>query len=581
MRVEKVDMETAFIKQAAALDLMEQQRERLSEEAVRWHDKYTDKMRDLQKMDETLQEVRAGRAIAREQVKNWEVKKEPLEDDAAEPSNMAEQLAETAELKKKLDESLLRISELEADLSSGPGDEGGGDAEREREGERESGNQEAKQTPTTTQQMQISVDSESKRKERGEAAGRALDAMFARVDSEANSDSTHADYANKSAASQSPSPTADISLSAVMSENQSDAATDYSASLEVQKSRESVLANMTVIDVYDILRKQYGPDACFEITTVHDWEPITAGGVGGENVGAEGGRGGLIMDGYPVRGIPGFSKTTKHTLEPTPIHHTTLANLQNEHAQLQQKYDDLQIRYNAAIASEEAIRLDRYNSHLHYLDHLGAAIRRQDEMQDEAFEMFDTLALEPPKNADIALSIERFEKVFRRDVDRAIGTLLGSPHREAEDLGRKHLFHHGRAGGPPSQSLLAECKRVEGRSLVVTLIPSRHDQMVFPAAWAWLDQKFSSGGGTKDMWEQQWNRFEWSSYAQWPEVRLAAFSWAFYKLLDSACGEDPVAGATREEAALQFKLQYLMDSAESAFSNDAPEDMKDKYGFDD
>jgi len=251
--------------------------------------------------------------------------------------------------------------------------------------------------------------------------------------------------------------------------------------------------------------------------------------------------------------------------------------LQNEQAQLQRRYDDLQIRYEAAIASEEAIRQDGYDSHLHYLDHLGAAIRRQDEMRDEAFEMFDTLALEPPKNADIALSIERFEKAFRPDVDPLIGTLLESFHREAEDLGRKHLFHHGRTRGPPSQSLLAECKRVEGRSLVVTLIPSRHDQIVFPAAWAWLDQRFSSGDGTEDMWDQQWNRFERSSYGQWPEVRLAAFSWAFYKLLDSVCGEDPEVEATKEKAVLRSKLEFLMDYSIHDFWNYAPNAMADRY----
>ena len=204
---------------------------------------------------------------------------------------------------------------------------------------------------------------------------------------------------------------------------------------------------------------------------------------------------------------------------------------------------------------------------------------------EEAIEIFQNISLQPPMNSAIVLSIKRFKNSFWPNLDRSIGTLLGSPfhqprRREAEDLDRKHLFHHGRDQNSPSQSLLAEYKRVKGRVGPRSLIPSRHDQIIFPAGWAWLDQKFSSGDGTEDMWDQQWNRFEWSSYAQWPEVRLAAFSWAFYKLLDSACGEDPEVEATKEKAVLRSKLQFLMDYSMQDVWDYAPKAMKDKYGFD-
>jgi len=61
-------------------------------------------------------------------------------------------------------------------------------------------------------------------------------------------------------------------------------------------------------------------------------------------------------------------------------------------------------------------------------------------------------------------------------------------------------------------------------------------------------------------------------------MRLAAFSWAFYKLLDSACGEDPEAGATKEEAVLRSNLQFLMDYSMD-FWDYAPKAMKDRYLF--
>jgi hypothetical protein len=474
---------------------------------------------------------------------------------------MAEKLAETAKLEKRLEESLVRITELKAQLSSRPGEEGGGDVESAREGERQGGNREANRALTTTQQTPISVDSKSEKKY-GDVAGRALDAMFAREDSEATIDSTHADNANKSAAPQSPTPTADISLLNVMSEHQLDSSTDKATTSEVQESRESVLANMTIIDVYNVLRARYGPGACIEITTVLDSGPTTTDGVEEGNVGAEGGMGGMIIDGYPIIGIPGFLKTTpKNILEPTPIQDTTLADLQNEHAQLQQRYDGLQIRYDAAIASEEAIRQDNSDNHCHYLNLLGAAKRRHDKLQQEGKAPRREITA-PLLEDSYTIKSDFVLSILVPRHDGPLGELLGSPDREAEDLGRKHLFHHGRIAKASLQNLLAEFEQIGYPQGLPRLIPSRRDQSIFPKTWAWLDQElgrlFSDGHDMNSVALKLRVLLMATTHGQWPEVKLMTYSWAFYKVLDSVWEDIPESKFIKGDASLQPALHCFM-----------------------
>jgi hypothetical protein len=534
-----------------------------------------------------LQEVRAGREIARGQAKKWEIKKECVEDKAAESSNMAEKLAtanervrvleiesqeaiaqlgETVELKKKLEESLVRVAELEAQLSRRSAEEGGGDVGRERERERERGEQETTQSSTTTQQAPTSVEPESEQATLIKSQANILaqrESFWRRImadihrelhpGSEATIDSIHANDANERAVSQFSTP--DISFSDDMSQPQPDPETGDSAVSHFEESREPPLAIMTATDVYDILRKQYGPHACIEITTVHDSGLTTTDNEEEGDVGGVGARGGLIIDGCPVRGIPGFSKTrSKHTFEPTPIQHTTLANLQNEHAQLQQKYDDLQIRYDAAIASEEAIRQDRYDNHLHYLKLLEEGKNRQVDLRREGNALLKLL----PDNLkdDAATTVKRSISSFDRYWDCHFRQLLESPDCEAEDLGRKHLFHQGRIQDLSTEKFLSKCKQVEG-PYIVKLFPSRQDQTIFPATWAWLDEQLA-----RSPYDNHglimWRRLHESSHGQWPEIKLAVFSWAFYKLLDSTWGNEAEPSVMELEAETRKHLQDLM-----------------------
>jgi len=616
MRVKEVNTEAAFIELGTALDLSEEQKKQLSIEAMQWHCKYMEKIADLQEMNERLQEVQAGREIARGQAKIREVKKEYVEDKAAESSTMAEQLAaanqrvrllevksqetiaqlaNTAELEERLEESLVRITELEAQLSSRSGEEGGGDAGRERD--RERGNRETTQSSTTTQQAPTSVESESEQarlvKSQADIIANqrsTLKRIMADIhrelqpDSEAPIDSTHTNDANERAASQFSTP--DIPLSDDMSRQQPDPETGDSAVSHFEESRESSLDIMTATDVYNILRKQYGPHARIEITTVHDSEPITAGGVGGENVGAEGGRGGLIIDGYPVRGIPGFSKTTKHTLEPTPIQVATMVDLQSEYAQLQQRHDDLQKQHSAVLESEEAIRKDNHENHLHYLGLLTAASERLERIWEAVYELRSQIIDREPEDKDLISLVKRSEDVIHSYNVAPYRRLLESPQREAEDLGRKHLFHHERMKDRTHEEILAECNRaylilhsfsVRCRRLfsrVLRVLPSGRDQTIFPATWAWLDQEFEktlSSYITTNQSEIPPNipfLLRGSAHGLWPEVTLTAFSWAFYKLLDSVW---------EDETSSHGMGKVMLRSVICLAAIDLPQAMRDRY----
>jgi hypothetical protein len=607
MLVIQEESEAAGFDLQAALDKMESLKKMLDNEVERWYGKYRAKMVALSEMSETLQEVRAGREIARGQAKIWEVKKEYVEDRAAESSTMAEQLAaanervrlleiesqeaiaqlgETVELKKKLEESLVRVAKLEAQLSGRSAEEGGGDVGRERE--RERGDRETTQTPIPTQQAPTSAEAESEQATliksqadiiaQRESTLRRIMADIKRElhpDSDATIDSTHAiDASSERAASQHP--TADISLLDNIPQQQLDTNTSDPAVSKSQESRESLLANMTIIDVYNVLRKQSGPNACRETTAVHDSGPVMTDGVEGGNVGAEGPRGGFMINGYPVRGIPGFSK---HTFEPTPIQVAAMVDLQSDYAQLQQRHDDLQKQHNAVLVCEEGIRKDNHETHLHYLGLLEATSERLMRMRQAGHELSKEISDRQSDDKVIVLLVQRSEMIFYSYCEGVYEGLLESTQIEAKDLSRKHLFHHERTKDR-SQQIVAECNRVKGKTFLVRYMPSRRDQTIFPATWAWLDQEFEkslSSNTTMNLSTDSLNiilSLKCSTHGKWPEVRLTAFSWALYKVLDSVW-EDETSSKGMEVPEIRSALEIFMIVAIAGCG--FPWAMRDRY----
>ena len=589
--------ETAGFDHQAALDKMESLKEKLDSEVGRWYGKYRAKMVALQEMSETLQETRAGREIARGQAKILKVKKEYVEDKAAESSTMAEQLAaanerarlselesqdaiaqlgETVELKKKLEESLVRVAELEAQLSSRSGEEGSGDVVTGVERQRGRGDRETTQTSTTTQQAPISVElgsaqatlikSQANIIANQRSTLRRLMADIHRElhpDSEATIDSTHANDASQRATS--PYPTANVSLLEDTPQQQLDTNTSDPAVSESQESRGSLLANMTIIDVYNVLRKQYGPNACREPTAVHDSGPVSTDGVEGGNDGAEGPGGGLIIDGLPVRGISAFPKTIiKHNPKPNSIQDAAPADLRSEHIQLQHRHVDLQKRYNAIVDSVNAIHRDNCDNHAHYLKLLRGSKRREDNMRREGHALLEIVSIGSSKDAATIVSIKRISDAFEPTSDGPYGALFESPYEEAGNLRRKHLFHSGRIEDHPPNASSARAMRAAHPLRGVCYIPSRHDRTTFPETWEWLDQesgKLSSDNTSTSpstILEDMQSRLSRSRHGQWVEVKIMTFSWAFYKLLDSGWVYNPDSKAVRGDADLTTALQSFM-----------------------
>lgn len=604
------ESEAADLDHQAALDQMESLKKMLDNEVERWYGKYRAKMVALSEMSETLQEVRAGREIARGQAKIWEVKKEYVEDKAAESSNMAEKLAaanervrlleiesqeaiaqlgDAAELKKQLEGSLVRVAELEAQLSSRSVEEGGGAADLESEKERgmgmERGNRDPTHTPTTTQQAPTSVDGDEEEMNSVESQASIINqtSLLLQIMAETErfqerlrllsvSNAVNVPLNNDTNnTAQPPSP--------ITGDSDLDLDAGDPAPSNPPHSREYVLANMTTTDIYNVLQKQYGPNACVEITTVHDPGNTPTDGVDEGNIRAEGPRGGLTIDGYPVVGVPSFIKptttnaTAQHTSEPTAIQATAVADLRADYTRLQQRYDDLQFRYVAAITSEEAIRQDRYDNHLHYMELLAIGKKRQEDMFRDGNALLKLLYGAPPSNS-AAISIVRCSRSsFTTNWAGAFGGLLGSPDREAKDLDTKRLFHQDRIC---TRDLLANCEQIEGK-FMVRMLPSRRDQTTFPATWAWLDQEYGNlclenstvdpSTGLDDIRL----RLEHSSIWQWPEVKAMTFSWAFYKLLDSVWEDETSSEDKMLE--LQSKLQGLMYFTIEC----VPQAMRDRY----
>jgi hypothetical protein len=108
-------------------------------------------------------------------------------------------------------------------------------------------------------------------------------------------------------------------------------------------------------------------------------------------------------------------------------------------------------------------------------------------------------------------------------------------------------------------------------------MPSRRDQTIFPGIWAWLDQEFENliyDNNALNLSVPLRNihmRLVDSLHWLWPEVILATFSWAFYKLLDSVL--DNTTSTVMGGPGLQVGLQQFMMSTIAH----TPQTMKDRY----
>jgi hypothetical protein len=284
-----------------------------------------------------------------------------------------------------------------------------------------------------------------------------------------------------------------------------------------------------------------------------------------------------MINGYPVRGIPGFSK---HTFEPTPIQVAAMVDLQSDYAQLQQRHDDLQKQHNAVLVCEEGIRKDNHETHLHYLGLLEATNERLMRMRQAGHELCKEISDRQSDDKVIVLLVQRSEMIFYSYCEGVYEGLLESPQLEAKDLSRKHLFHHERTKDRSQQEIVAECNRVKGKTFLVRYMPSRRDQTIFPATWAWLDQEFEkslSSNTTMNLSTDSLNiilSLKRSTHGKWPEVRLTAFSWAFYKVLDSVW-EDETSSKGMEVPKIRSALEIFMIVAIAGCG--FPWAMRDRY----